>query len=92
MKATFSGKALNIRRPRWSSNLSDMVEIELDMSGNVDGANIACKPANLKATLQLKQLVADKLTFGSPFTITIDDNVPNVVVEPVPFTIPAGAV
>jgi hypothetical protein len=79
MKATFTGQANNIRRPHaWDNNRggsSDMVDIELDMSGTVDTRNIAAKPAHIRGTLQIKQLIADKLTFGNTFTITIDDGV-----------------
>jgi hypothetical protein len=85
MKATFVGKPTNIRRPRaWDNNSgsSDMVDIELDMDGAVEGGNTAAKPAHFRGTFQIKQLVADKLTFGSSFTITIDDGITHAVLEP----------
>jgi len=85
MKATFTGKPINIRRPRaWDNNSgsSDMVDIELDMTGAVDGANTAAKTAHFRGTLQIKQLVADKLAFGSSFTITIDDGITHAILEP----------
>ena len=73
MKATFTGKANGIRRPRSDFSTTDMVEIDLDMNGKVDSRNLGEQPTTFRGTLQVKQLVADKIAFGSTFTITIDD-------------------
>jgi hypothetical protein len=73
VKATFTGRAHQIKRSPWNSVNTDVSEIELDLAGNVEGAVQTAKTAHFKGILQLKPIIADRLVFGSTFTLTLDD-------------------
>ena len=66
MKVVLKGKLGNISR--WSSGET---AIELQLEGKAEGVPLTAKTASMRATLNIKNLVAEQLSLGSRLIVTI---------------------
>lgn len=75
MKAKLTGKINRIVRNNDKIIIkdSDMVEIDIDFTGQIEDVILTAKQISMKATLKLKPIIADKLLFGSNITINLSD-------------------
>lgn len=75
MKAKYTGTIREV------SKKDDEVEITVAFSGTVEGFQSEAKKTSMDVVLRLKPVVADKLTFGSTFILTLTDEEPEPSTE-----------
>jgi len=76
MKAILKGKVQSMDKKG-----SGIVAVQLVAVGKVQGVPMSAKETNLTLILDIKELVAEQMKFGSIITVTITDEDPDSKVD-----------